>query len=538
MPPSTIAEIDLILADAANPKLTEEERAKLLAYARKRAADHHRELCQNDFFAFFKYVRPHFLINWHHLDLAKMVQRVEATPGAREMINLPPRTTKSKLISVCGIAWMMGRHPEWKFMELCVNQKLAGTFGRETRDLVDSEKYREIFPDVKLNKSDRSIYSFATKAEGSQYLAVGIGGNLHGHGGDVVIIDDPIGDQTNTPQGMEEAYNWYTSGPRLRLQPGARILAVMSRWPGNDLCARLVADQMAGRGDTWNVTKIPAYTVDEYDQKVWMWPDFWGPEEMEKKQRTTPPALWNSQYMQEDVGDDGVSSIPENRWRIWPYFVKEDGVSEYLPATFYKIQAWDTAFTDKKGNSASACTTWGVFYASDETSLNQRGEENTIVNVVLLDCYKDYVEFPMLKRVALNLYRKHRPDEVWIEGKASGKPLMQDLKRMGLPLHDYTPVSGETKSVRLAAVADLFTPVSTGRVWTLDYHQPSHSHLYEVILQCQRGPSATDSDLVDSCSMGLRRFRKGNFLSTSMDDAEIMGRSGKKKRRRTQAIYG
>ena len=535
-------EINEILADAQSPLLKPQERQKLLSYARKRVEEHERHLRQTNFLEFFRFMRPQFLMNWHHAELAAVIERAESTPNAREMVNLPPRTTKSEEISVCGTAWVIGKHPEWKVLQLCLNQKLVEEFGRKTRDTIDSDEYRQVFPDIQLHASSRAVNSFATRVPGSKYLAAGAGSNIHGFGADWCVIDDPLGDRDCTPNGMAAIYEWYQHGPRLRLQPRGRIVAAMSRWPGNDFCRQLLTDAKTGRGEAWNLLKIPAYTLsEETGEQIWMWPEFWEPEFMEMRQLTTPPAIWKSQFMQEDVSDQNASVIPEDRWRIWPY-VNDQLV---LPAFSFILQSWDTAFTEKTRNSASACTTWGIFYLRDqsknmatlygqEQGLRDYNPGPEVPQAMLLDCYKGYVEFPMLKRVALNQFRIHRPDEIWIEGRASGKPLMQDLRKMGLPLKDYSPVSGETKDVRFAAVSDFW---ASGMIWTLDYHRQAHQHLYEVISQCARGPGNNDADLVDSVSMALRRFRKGGFIKSSLDDSELEPMRSH-KRWRSEPIYG
>ncbi|MFZ1007829.1 MAG: hypothetical protein WAN65_13385 [Candidatus Sulfotelmatobacter sp.] len=524
-----LADIEEILLEANNPKLKSSERQKLLAYAKQQTELFERELRQNSFFEFFRFVRPDFQINWHHRVLADLVQRAESTNNAREICNLPPRTTKSEEISVCGTAWVIGRHPEWKVLQLCLNQKLVEEFGRKTRDLIESEEFKSVFPDVKLHPSSRAVNSFATTAPGSKYLAAGALSNIHGFGGDWIVVDDPIGDQDTTPSAMEKVAEWFSRGPRLRLQPQGRILMVMSRWPGQDLCYRLMDDARTGRGEEWNLTKIPSYTLDDNGKKVWLWPSFWKEDFMELRQKTLPDRIWRSQFQQEDVSDDGSSCIPEDRWRQWKHLA--DG-KEYLPIFVYKIQSWDTAYSGQglKKNSASACTTWGVFLLD---ALDKYGEivpaGGDEYYIMLLDGYKGWIEFPMLKRVAKGLYDRWRPDEVWIEGRASGKPLLQELKKMlGPVLRDYTPVSGETKEVRMAAVTDFW---ASGRVFVRDLE--FHPQLQEVVSACARGPG----DLTDTVSQALRRFRRGGFVTSSLDDSFAYEKKPRRKIRRV-AVYG
>ena len=117
--------------------------------------------------------------------------------------------------------------------------------------------------------------------------------------------------------------------------------------------------------------------------------------------------------------------------------------------------AWDTAFEKSNRADYSALTTWGVFYQDDETGVAQ-------ANIILLNAFRERMEFPRLKQVALEQYNDWEPDSIIIEKKASGAPLIYEMRAMGIPVQEFTPTKGNDKITRLNAVADIF---ASGRVW-------------------------------------------------------------------------
>ena len=218
-----------------------------------------------------------------------------------------------------------------------------------------------------------------------------------------------------------------------------------------------------------------------------LWPEFWSLKELGALKEELPPSKWNAQYQQRPTGEEGAV-VKRDWWKMWE--------GERAPRCEFIIQSWDTAFTKSERSDVSACTTWGVFH---------KDEDSRDINLILLDAYQERLEFPELKEKALELYNEWQPDTCIIEAKAAGAPLIFELRRMGISIHDYTPTRGNDKFVRLNSVTDLF---KSGKVWA-----PDTSWAREVIEQMAAFPNASHDDLVDSTTQALIRFRQGGFLS-------------------------
>ena len=182
-------------------------------------------------------------------------------------------------------------------------------------------------------------------------------------------------------------------------------------------------------------------------------------------------------------------------WRIWE--------PEKPPKCQFIIQSWDTAFTKSERADYSACTTWGVFY---------KDENENDPNVILLDAFKKRMEFPELKEKAFNHYKEWEPDAFIVEAKASGAPLIYELRAMGIPVQEFTPSRGNDKMVRINAVSDLF---ASGKVWA-----PGTRWADEVIEEMAAFPNSDHDDFVDSSTQALIRFRKGGFLRLQTDEED------------------
>ena len=176
--------------------------------------------------------------------------------------------------------------------------------------------------------------------------------------------------------------------------------------------------------------------------------------------------------------------------------------------------AWDTAYEKTSRADYSACTTWGVFYHPDDTGKDQ-------ANIILLNAFRDRVEFPMLKKIAIEEYKEWEPDSVIIEKKASGAPLIYEMRAMGIPVQEFTPTKGNDKITRLHAIADLF---ASGRVWA-----PNTNWAEEVVDEVASFPAGEHDDYVDTVSLALMRFRRGGYIRTDMDEAEDVPTFRRKK---------
>jgi hypothetical protein len=198
---------------------------------------------KGDFLSFVRYVWPEAIIGSHHEKMANAFNRVVDGSLKRLIINMPPRHTKSEFASYLLPAYVMGHRPRTKIIQATHTGELAVRFGRKVRNLMDSTEYKEVFPKVTLQADSKAAGRWETD-KGGEYFAVGVGGAMTGRGADLLVIDDPHSEQDALSEmALDNAWEWYTSGPRQRLQPGGAIVVVMTRWGTKDLTARLVKQQ-------------------------------------------------------------------------------------------------------------------------------------------------------------------------------------------------------------------------------------------------------------------------------------------------------
>jgi predicted phage terminase large subunit-like protein len=454
-----------------------------------------REEAQEDFLKFVHTMWPGFIDGRHHKVMARKFQEIASGKIKRLIINMPPRHTKSEFASYMLPAWFLGKFPNKKIIQTSNTAELAVGFGRKVRNLVGSEQYSKIFPNVNLRQDSKAAGRWSTNKDG-EYFAIGVGGTVTGKGADLLIIDDPHSEQeaalaSGDPSVFDKVYEWYTSGPRQRLQPGGSIVVVMTRWAKRDLTGRIIQSSLDKDGnDDWEVIDFPAILPSDKP----LWPEFWKLEELEALRSELPAAKWNAQYQQSPTSEEGAI-VKREWWKIWE---KEDP-----PRCEFVIQSWDTAFLKTERSDYSACTTWGVFY------MNENSED---AHIILLDAFKKRMEFPELKAKAFNHYKEWEPDAFIVEAKASGAPLIFELRAMGIPVQEFTPSRGNDKMVRINSVADLF---ASGKVWA-----PSTRWADELIEEMAAFPNSDHDDLVDSATQALIRFRKGGFIRLATDEQD------------------
>jgi predicted phage terminase large subunit-like protein len=438
---------------------------------------------QHDFMSFVKAVWPEFIEGAHHRVIAQKFNDLAAKKINRLIVNMPPRHTKSEFASYLLPAWMVGKNPKLKIIQATHTGELAIRFGRKAKNLIDSEEYSKIF-ETRLQEDSQAAGRWET-AQGGEYFAAGVGGAITGRGADLLIIDDPHSEQdAMSANALENAYEWYTSGPRQRLQPGGQIVLVMTRWSKKDLTGILLDNQKKVKGDQWEIVEFPAI-MEHGTKKTPVWPQYWNLKELESVKATLPVGKWNAQWMQNPTSEEGAL-IKREWWKKWD--------KEFLPDVTYVIQSYDTAFLKKETADYSAITTWGIFYP----------EEGGKPNIILLDSVKDRFDFPELRREALEQYKYWQPDMVIVEQKASGTPLTHELRQMDIPVMTFTPSRGNDKHVRVNSCAPLF---EAGLIWA-----PDEQYAEEMIEECASFPYGDHDDLVDSMTMAIMRFRQGGFL--------------------------
>jgi len=444
------------------------------------------DLAEKRFIPFVKHVWPEFIEGDHHRKIAKKFEDIANGKIKRLIVNMPPRHTKSEFASYLFPAWMVGKNPKLKVIQTTHTGELAVRFGRKMKNLVDTSEFAQVFEDCKIAADSKAAGRWETN-KGGEYYAAGIGGAITGRGADLLIIDDPHSEQDALSEtAMDSAYEWYTSGPRQRLQPGGAIVIVMTRWSTKDLTGKLLNAQTEPKADKWEVIEFPAIMPSNTP----VWPNYWKLEELEGVKASLSEGKWQAQWQQNPTSEEG-SIIKREWWKEW----KE----KEIPDLVHIIQSYDTAFSKKETADFSAITTWGVFYPPNKGP-----------HLILVDVRKGRWDFPELKKIALEEYKYWEPETVIIEAKATGTPLTHELRQIGVPVVNFTPSKGNDKHVRVNSVAPLF---EAGKI----YYPADKRWAEEVIEECAAFPYGEYDDLVDSTTQALMRFRQGSFINLPDD---------------------
>lgn len=492
----TPQQVQYILQNAH--KLPREKKASVLATIRelterKRAKNRRESLLE-----FVLHVDKNYKVGAHHRHLARLLEDMAFGRQDRITVSIAPRFGKSQLTSIYFPAWFIGNFPDKKIMMVSHTADLAVDFGRKVRNLVSTDAYKAVFPDVSLAADSKSAGRWSTN-KGGEYFAVGVGGALAGRGADLLCIDDPHNEQdvlNGNYEVFDKAYEWYTYGARTRLMPGGRVAVVATRWAQNDLIGRVIQDMARNPdGDQWEVVEFPAIVESEPPEggdpvQKSLWPDQWSLESLLRTKASMPPFQWNAQYMQNPTSAE-AAIIKKEWWRQWE--------KASPPNCEYIIMALDAAAEENNRADFTALTTWGIFYRDGDDGAPQ-------ANIVLLNSIKERWEFPTLKKRAYEEYKEWQPDWFVVEKKSAGTALYQEMRSAGVPVQEFTPHRGSgDKTARLNSVSDIF---ASGMVW----YPAGRRWAEEVVDEVCGFPAMPNDDLVDSTVMALMRFRTGGFI--------------------------
>ena len=494
---TTLSKVELQALLRALPHMSTQDKVELFEDLEVRERRASLLAAKTNMLGFATAVYPGFKVGPHHKKLARIFTDVIEGRKKRVIINIAPRMGKSEFSSYLFPAYFLGKYPEKKIIMGTHTAGLSEDFGRRVRNLIETEEYNEVFPNTLVADDQKAAGKWSTSA-GGQYYAAGVGGALAGRGADLFVIDDPHSEQdvkANSRLAFDTAWSWFQTGPLQRLMPGGAIIVIMTRWSLLDLTGRLI-DYQTKNPDAvpWEIVELPAILNEDTEDEKSLWPEQWSLDALKSTKASIEPRYWNAQYMQQPTSESSAI-VSRKMWRMWP--------SDNPPTCDYVIQSWDTAFEVKNNSDYSACTTWGVFYNEEEGDKPQ---------IILLDAFKDRMTFPDLKTAALKHWKEWEPDAFIVEKKASGAPLIQELRAMGIPVQETNPSRGNDKMVRLNAVSDLF---ASGMVWA-----PDTRWAREVIEEMAAFPVGEHDDFVDTTTQALMRFRQGGFIALDSDEKD------------------
>lgn len=490
----TPQELQVLAANLS--KFTPAEQEQIASIIDELDRRRHAKKCRDDLLEFCKHMDPSYVVATHHKKLAELLIEIAYGFKDRIAVSIPPRHGKSHLISTLFPAWFLGKFPDKKVLMVSNKADLAVDFGRKVRNIIADEKYQAIFPGITLAADSKSAGRWSTN-KGGEYFATGVGGAIAGRGADLLLVDDPHDEQdilNGNFEAFEKTYQWFTFGARTRLMSGGRVAVVHTRWHDDDLIGHLVRDGANNlKADQYEVFEFPAILDTPTGQKA-LWPEKFDLEALERTKASMPAFQWSAQYMQSPTSEEGAM-VKREWWMPWK--------ADAPPQCEFVIMALDAAAEKNNRADYTAITTWGVFSDDNLTEGNS--------HLILLNAINVRVEFPELKDLAIREWKDWEPDSFIVEKKSSGTPLYQELRRLGIPVQEFTPHRGTgDKVARLNAITDI---LRSGMVW----YPEGRRWAEEVIEQCVAFPYGSHDDLVDTVTMALARYRQGGFIALPSD---------------------
>lgn len=427
---------------------------------------------QLSFEEYLKTVTPSFQWDWAYLKyIRELLKPIIYEKNKKIMVSIPPRHGKSEMITVRLPAYILEFFKEKRIIVGAYNQNLANKFSRKTRRIVAER--------LSLSKERSAVEDWETGLGGS-YRAVGVGSGITGQGGDLIIIDDPVKnrEEANSEAYQQKCWAWYRDDLYTRLEPGANMILIMTRWSQLDLAGQILASENAS---DWIVINLPAL-AEENDPLGRQVGQALCPERYDEKALNQIKSVLGNSFFALFQGRPTAveGQIFKREW--WNYYSSFDEV----PIKGRIIQSWDTAFKKNSKSDYSVCTTWKFC-------------EN---GAYLLNRWKERVEFPELKEAAKQLALRFKPSQINIEDKASGQSLIQELKRKSaLPV-----IAVAVDADKIARANAVSAYIKAGNVYLPDF-EPWTIDYVDVM---SNFPNGAHDDDVDSTTQALSAHMYAN----------------------------
>ncbi len=458
---------------------------------------------RTDFLSFFAKAHPTLRpgdkldLNWHHEAIAHALDECCGGRLPQLLINIQPRSLKTLIVSVAWVAFMLGRKPASRFLCVSYADELSVDFSLLCRKLMQADWYKAAFPGTRLSRE--TTHELHTTAGGYR-KAVSMAGSLTGRGGDIIIVDDPMKPEdaaSELGRAATKRYFSQTLSSRFDNQSDIRFIIVMQRLHEDDLSGVVLAE------GGWHHLKLPSIAAEDemiplgggqyhYRKKGDLLHASREPHHvLERHRKRMGSAAFQAQYLQDPTPAEG--NMIKRAW-----VPRYDCLPERNEGTF--VQSWDTANKGDPSCDYSSCTTW----------FEQDGK------YYLVDVFRGKLNFPELRKKALELHDRHRPIAILIEDKGSGQSLAQELRVAPhfLSVVERNPTSD--KQGRVAAVAPLF---EAGKVY-LPNEAP---WLPEYEKELFGFPTTKHDDQVDSTSqfLGWINERRADFFHCDWGDGDL-----------------
>jgi len=446
--------------------------------------------------------------NWHHNEIAKVLESVAAGNEKRVMIFMPPRHGKSELASVKFPAWYLGKFPDREVLCCSYSAELAEEFARKTRQTVDNEIHRAIFPKCQLQIGSKSVSKWKVSARGG-FRGTGVGGSITGVGANVLIIDDPLKNREEAESDLVRGkiYDWYTSTAFTRLEKNGAVIIIMTRWHDDDLAGRLLdlqgekgyyynekedkwikgaQGQIGKKIGKWKVVNFPAIAMQQEEHRKIdeaLWPSKYDKEALLEIKASIGLRDWGALYQQDPVLAEGAE-FQASWFKYW----KE------LPKTLRYVTTVDPAISKKATADDSVVLTAGIsadgrIYVVE--SKNWKANPDELINEIFRQ-QKEYNSLVAVETVAYQQSLIH---------------YMQVKMRLERSTFHVEQVYSNTKKEE--KIRGLIPYYSNGLI----FHAPGGSN--EMEDQLKRFPNGKHDDIIDALSMTIPYLRKPGKASNS-----------------------
>lgn len=513
-----------------------------------------RKQAEEDFYTFVKqawqWVEPSLFVDgWNIRVICEHLEAVHKGDIRRLLINIPPRCSKSLLVSVLYPAWVWTQKSEEQFLCVSYAESLAKRDNVKMRRLVKSKWYQDRWP-LQI-ADDQDTKNYIENLRGGYRYVTGVDGAVTGFGASTAIMDDPNNIRDNSEAMLESALSFYREvlPTRFNDPKTGKMIVVQQRAHQNDISGWILANQNKEFvslilpmefEENRRCTTVPLKSTNgknwedpRTEEGELLWPQRFGLREVNLLKSALGSEYAIAGQLQQRPAPAEGGMIKRAWFQPW----KDD----VPPVIRFTIQAWDTAMSTKKGTSYSACTTWGIFK-----------DDNGHDSLILLAAWRKRVEFPDLYKAVQRLARDYRattedreinerykPDLVLVEEKASGVQLIQTLNKTGLILVGWRPDKYGDKVERVRRVTHL---LESGRVY-VPYRGPDFTKPKQyadfLITQASLFPNGDSNDIVDTLSCVLQRCINSGWLLHSLEHGAMQQQEWHREyhQQEQQALY-